>query len=451
MTSTPNPQEENFDEIENIFDFSKLLSLIEFHRKDKISEITRKYFRGVLLERSTKKVAKKCGVSEKTVSVDLSKEITPYLKLILELPEKSRIIWSYIPEQIKEKGFAKPQKNTSKLSITSRDKISFDNPLYIDRPPIESQCYGEILKEGALIRIKAPPKMGKTFLLSKILCYATTQGYETVRFSLLKLNESILKNQSKLLFSFCYNVSRSLNLADKTNDYWSENYGSNDKCTSYFDEYLLPQIDVPIVIGLENLERVFPYQEVATDFCSLLRFWYEEAQYMDTWKKVRLVVIHSTEAYIPTDINKSPFNVGLAIELPEFTQEQVCALASANELNMSKIEIEKLTSMVGGHPYLLQTAFDYLNMFSDSTVDEILATATTEAGIYKSHLRELWCSLLENPNLMAAMKMVADSIEPINLREDEAFKLESLGLVRRETNNVVARCNLYRLYFREHL
>ncbi|MGK7918927.1 MAG: AAA-like domain-containing protein, partial [Trichodesmium sp.] len=131
--------------------------------------------------------------------------------------------------------------------------------------------------------------------------------------------------------------------------------------------------------------------------------------------------------------------------------EQVCALASANELNMSKIEIEKLTSMVGGHPYLLQTAFDYLNMFSDSTVDEILATATTEAGIYKSHLRELWCSLLENPNLMAAMKMVADSIEPINLREDEAFKLESLGLVRRETNNVVARCNLYRLYFREHL
>ncbi len=144
---------------------------------------------------------------------------------------------------------------------------------------------------------------------------------------------------------------------------------------------------------------------------------FQQRQIIDTWKKVRLVVIHSTEAYIPIDMNKSPFNVGLAIELPEFTQEQVCALASANELNMSKIEIEKLTSMVGGHPYLLQTAFDYLNMFSDSTVDEILATATTEVGIYKSHLRELWCSLLENQNLMAAMKIVADSIEPALLHE----------------------------------
>ncbi len=150
------------------------------------------------------------------------------------MPKSSRIIWSYIPEQLKEKGFAKPQKNTRKLSITSRDKISFDDPLYIDRPPIESQCYGEILKEGALIRIQAPPKMGKTSLLSKIICFATTQGYQTVRLSLLQLNEATLKNQSKLLSSFCSNVSRSLNLANKTNDYWNEICGSNDKCTVYF-------------------------------------------------------------------------------------------------------------------------------------------------------------------------------------------------------------------------
>ena len=447
MTPTPNAQEENFDEIENIFDFPKLLSEIEFHRKKKIPEPTKRYFRGVLLERSTKKVAKKCKVGEKTVSGNLSDEISPYLKLILELPEESSINWGYIPEKLKEKGFAKPQKNTSKSSTTSRDKISFDDRLYILRPPIESKCYEEILKEGALIRIQAPPKMGKTSLLNKILCYATNQGYQTVNFNLLQLNESTLKNQSKLLFSFCYNVSRSLNLETKTNDYWSESYGSNDNCTVYFDDYLLPQIDVPIVIGIDNLERVFPYQEVATDFCSLLRSWHEDGKIMETWKKVRLIVIHSTEAYIPIDMNKSPFNVGLAIELPEFTEEQVCELASANQLDISKIEIKKLMSMVGGHPHLLQTAFDYLKTYLDSTVDQILATATTEAGIYKSHLRKLRCSLLENQNLIEAMKMVANSIEPINLGEDEAFKLENLGLVRRESNNVITRCNLYRLYF----
>lgn len=451
MTSTPNPQEENFDETENIFDLPKLLSAIESQRQEKISETTQKYFRGILLEGSTKKVAIECGVTKETVTVNLSTEIVPYLKPILELPNDSRIIWRDIPEILKKKGFCKGRKNTSSLENKCRDKISFDDTFYIDRPPIETLCYEEILKQGALIRIKAPPKMGKTSLLNKILCYATRQGYQTVRFNLLKLNEETLKHQSTLLYSFCYQVSRSLNLPNKIDKYWSENYGSNDNCTVYFDDYLLPETDTPIVISLDNVERLFLYQEVAKDFCGLLRSWYEDGKIMEAWKKVRLVVIHSTEAYIPIDMNKSPFNVGLAIELPEFIEEEVYELASANQLDMSKIEIKKLMSMVGGHPHLLQTAFDCLKTYSDSTVDQILATATTEAGIYKSHLRKLRCSLLENANLMAAMKMVADRIEPINLNETEAFKLENLGLVRRESNNVITRCNLYRLYFREHL
>ena len=204
MILTSDSQEENFSEIENLFNFPKLLSAIELEKQEKISETTQKYLRGVLQEGSTKKVAQKCYVEEKTVSVNLSKEIVPYLKAILELPELSRIFWRNIPKKLKEKGFMKPQENTSKLSIKSRDQISFDDSLYINRPPIESQCYEEILKEGELIRIKAPPKMGKTSLLNKILCYATTQGYKIVRFSLLQLNESTLKNQSKFLFSYFY-------------------------------------------------------------------------------------------------------------------------------------------------------------------------------------------------------------------------------------------------------
>ena len=127
MIPTPDSQEENFSEIKNLFNFPKLLSAIELEKQEKISETTQKYLRGVLQEGSTKKVAQKCYVEEKTVSVNLSKEIVPYLKAILELPESSRIVWRNIPKKLKEKGFMKPQDNTSKLSIKSRDQISFDD------------------------------------------------------------------------------------------------------------------------------------------------------------------------------------------------------------------------------------------------------------------------------------------------------------------------------------
>ena len=40
---------------------------------------------------------------------------------------------------------------------------------YVERPPIEFQCYEAILQPGALIRIKAPQQMGKTLLGEKLL------------------------------------------------------------------------------------------------------------------------------------------------------------------------------------------------------------------------------------------------------------------------------------------
>lgn len=42
---------------------------------------------------------------------------------------------------------------------------------------------------------------------------------------------------------------------------------------------------------------------------------------------MRLIVVHTTESYVPLHINQSSFNVGLAIALPRFNLEQVQELA----------------------------------------------------------------------------------------------------------------------------
>jgi hypothetical protein len=39
----------------------------------------------------------------------------------------------------------------------------------VERPPVEANCYQEIVKPGALIRVKAPRQMGKTSLMQRIL------------------------------------------------------------------------------------------------------------------------------------------------------------------------------------------------------------------------------------------------------------------------------------------
>ena len=322
---------------------------------------------------------------------------------------------------------------------------------YINRPPVESMCSQEILQSGALIRIKAPWKMGKTCLMNKIFDSATKQNYKTVHLNLLQADESTIKSLDKLLRWLCSSISRRLKLKNHVADFWDRDSSSNDNCTAYFEDYILANIDTPLVLGLDNVDRVFKYQEVAADFFGLLRSWYEDAKFIDEWKKLRLIVAYSTEVYIPLNINQSPFNVGLPIELPEFNLEQVQDLAKQYGFIKDCIPIEKFMAIVGGHPYLLHKAFINIKNQPKVKIDEFLQTAATEAGLYRNHLRKISQDLQRDAKLIAAMKNVVEEKQPVRIDSEEAFKLHSMGLVHWRGNKIEPRCNLYRLYLHDCL
>ena len=333
-------------------------------------------------------------------------------------------------------------------------QVRLDSAFYIERIPYESQCYKTILQPGALIRIKAPRQMGKTSLMARILYQAKEQGYRTVPLSFQHADTTIFTNLNELLRWFCARISRKLKLSYQIDDYWTDTYGSKDNCTAYFEDCLLSAIDTPLVLALDEVDRVFQYPNIADDFFGLLRAWYEEAGYSDSdsflWEKLRLVVVHSTEVYIPLNVNQSPFNVGLPIELSEFNQQQVYDLVQRHSLNWQASQVDKLMSIVGGHPYLVRVALYHIAQ-QQLTLDELLKIAPTEAGIYGDHLRRHLWNLQEHPELGTAFAKVVTASEPVELESVLAFKLHSLGLVQLRGNEVTPRFELYRQYFSERL
>ena len=38
------------------------------------------------------------------------------------------------------------------------------------------------------------------------------------------------------------------------------------RCQRYFERYLLPEINAPLVLGLDEVDQVFEHAEIATDF-----------------------------------------------------------------------------------------------------------------------------------------------------------------------------------------
>mgnify|MGYP001800028968 FL=1 len=331
-----------------------------------------------------------------------------------------------------------------------QDSVPLDSALYIVRGNHEERCYQTILNKGAFIRIKAPRQMGKTSLMNRVLAYAGRENYKTALLHFQQADDSILTDFNRLLRWICVNLTRQLKLESDINDYWDEELGSKMSCNLYIQACILQQIDSPLVLALEEVNEIIEHPQIAKEFFSLLRFWHERTKTDANWQKLRLIMVHSTEIYIPLDINQSPLNVGLRIELEPFNQQQVQELMLRCQLNLSSDDLSQLMNLVAGHPYLTRLAFYYLKC-QELTFKELLETAVTDAGIYRDILQRNLSLLQKDNELVEGFKEVLDSDKPIALEQIQGFKLHSMGLINYHGNQVSVSCDLYRQYFSNYL
>ena len=355
-----------------------------------------------------------------------------------------------------------PEQKYQKGEVESPEGVlPLNSRFYIERVN-ESLCYETISHPGALLRIKAPIQMGKTSLMVRILERARQSKFDTVVLNFQKADAKIFQDLERFLKWFCTAIARELRLEGEeylVDNHWDSNFGSKSNCTDYFQERVLSARNKPLVLALDRVDEVFRHLEVADnsfnlevadDFFSMLRSWYEEAAYgtqgSEVWQNLRLIIIHSTEVYIPLDTNKSPFNVGVAIELEPFNSEQVYTLAQLHGLELSPEKLEELMQLLGGHPFLVRLTLYHLAL-KNLTWEKLLQTAATETGIYRRHLHQLLGYLQEDIELMRAYEQVIKSAESVELEQMLAFKLHSIGLISLQGNSVVPSCELYRQYF----
>lgn len=329
--------------------------------------------------------------------------------------------------------------------------VPLESRFYIERPPIEQLAYAEVKQPGSLIRIRAPRAMGKSSLLNRVLAHAETEGCEIVHLDFQEADELTLNSLNSLLRWFCANASCKLHLSPCLGHYWDEAVGSKVSCSLYWQGYLLSQIERPIVLALSHVDWLFDQVRVAREFLSLLRWWYEKAKQPGVWRKLRFVMDYSTDAYMPLDVTQSPFNVGLSLKLPPFNFEQIHALAQRYELSWPNREVEKLhlttlQKLTGGRPYLVNLALYQLSR--DDSPEGFLAH-TPERGIYSDHLRRLLNILQMQPSLKDAFNRVIAAEEAIQIEPALAYRLDGLGLITTQGDQVSASCDLYRHYFRK--
>ncbi|NJK51890.1 MAG: XRE family transcriptional regulator [Leptolyngbyaceae cyanobacterium SU_3_3] len=139
----------------------------------------------------------------------------------------------------------------SKVIDTPSEELVVDPELvanetfYIERANTEAQCYTELIQPGALIRIKAPQLMGKTWFIEKVLAQVSQdESYQRLD---IEIDRQALTSLEDFYQWFCAVASEGLELPVQLDTYW-KGLTPNGDITNYFQKYLLKQIaDAPTV------------------------------------------------------------------------------------------------------------------------------------------------------------------------------------------------------------
>jgi hypothetical protein len=337
--------------------------------------------------------------------------------------------------------------------------LSFSSPFYIERTQEEASAYQEIKHPGSIIRIKGPRKMGKSSLMLRVLDHADDEGYNKVIIDFQLADRIMLNDLEKLLRWICLQITSQLQLESKIDDYWNELIGSKLSCSTYLQQYILTQSQKPVVLVFNELNLLFDFDDVSRDFLPLLRSWHEESKHNEVMKQLRQVLIYSTEVYVQLDINLSPFNVGLPIELAPFNGEQLEQLATVYGFNFHhdgtlNSPITLLLTKLGGHPYLTQLALYELATKSDfiespsNALKALLVDASKPNGLFSDFLSQLLSDVANNDKAINAFNKFT---KKESLSRIELYILERLGLVQIKNENAVAISQLQIAFLRDNL
>jgi serine/threonine protein kinase len=318
---------------------------------------------------------------------------------------------------------------------------------YIERAG-DIVCQREMQRQGTTIVIKAPRQMGKSSLLVRIARQANHSGRSVAFLDFQLLDEIALSQADRFFKGFCHWITSEFDLVDTVENFWQIGLGNVQLCTKYIQNQVLKKTNGPLVLAMDEVDRLLnsPFR---SDFFGMLRNWHNSRRIGNEWNRLDLLLVISTEPYLLIDdLKQSPFNVGEVIRLENFTREQVTDLNQRHGNPFSSAQITRLMDLLGGHPYLVRQAL-YRVACEEISAEMLLKQATDDAGPFGDHLRRLWVHLGEHPDLLRALSQVINShtcSDPILLN-----RLYGAGLVHRQGEIVLPRCELYTEYYRGRL
>jgi hypothetical protein len=326
--------------------------------------------------------------------------------------------------------------------------VKLRSKFYVQREG-ETRWLEQVSGWGETIRVKGAHQMGKSSLLARMYQQAKENGQTSLHLDFQRLDKMSFSTLDSLLRYIATRMAKHWRTSCSPDTYWSSPLGPKDKLSDFLLTEILENAELPILLIFDDVDRVFNH-EYRDDFFSLIRAWHNERAYEEQWSKLNIVLAYSTEAFLfIQNLNQSPFNVGLPIELKDFSDYEIEQMNAQHNRMVEPNQLASLIKLLGGHPYLLRMAF-YTMATQRINVLELCRIAYNDDGPFAEHLSRYLRQLEDQEELRTAMQ---DILGKNKCKNNAIFyKLRASGLVLGHSPDAVKpRCGLYAQYFKTRL